>query len=1073
MGASLYPHARLGASPLIFQPISCDLPPAPQPSEAHKAAFLHVAAPTPMLPCFRDPSTAEDNMDDPPGTIPQQRQAPHPRRPPAHQSVSLRHSPPANGVPPKAPTFYNPQATTVSSPNVGASDKANPPSSVSPQVKSNKNSSGESSDAGKWFENTNNAVQSNNNLDNDPPFFLRNSSSSETPPDGHAYDHLYQQTTASMPYRPGMANVSSESVEDFRSVIDDLTVANKRLKQKLRKYEKLHDSHLQDEKLFEVRFHGLPDHKKRELEETLRKFAADMDSKSEQGYPAISSHPAMFENQKTASSHASRFAESGYASMSGHNSNSTRSNQPSNHASNADWDQRRLTKMNYNQQQQTIQSYLHDIPRGLLPKGHHAPMSDKSKKKLVVRRLEQIFAGKRSAPGNHPQPMQQEEVAQSAATADRRAKEAAGQRSKTEGHREARIMPVRADEENVSGHQEALPKIRPNLQISEQYFAGAASPDQRPTRPLDLDIYRAQVPSDNMNYIRHLGFTPPNMMSEGSPEDDHGWIYLNLLINMAQLHTLNVTPDFVKDAVTEYSSLFELSHDGRKIRWRGHPDVTLSSTGSSSEYQGNSPSEGFGNSKSPHTSAKTGGSASSGPSMNPERVAQRLARKQKEKERNQFSYTPLFFHKDDSDDEEDSYGLDTNSSSNSPYQVQQAGDSSGLGSSAMQSSSSKRRRNDGPIIFYSKAKFCTDLTGDSRGIASHTSDSYQNITSHPIGAPTTYAGRLTQSSNIMERRGPLETTMMDIDSKDGNQTASSSEELSFSPDALNDDNGTESPEAVDFEASGLGGVHPEDNFSIRVRRSQQQTVPASAIAARRRSLLYPKKILDVLNNDATREDNSTSKQQQNVIKEEILSASRKTLPNSALPPASFLPFDSTSSGDVDSDLESDVSSSLSSTSSSENIPATALHLLNISPAHRDFSNASRDSFSEEDDEDDSDDGSIDLLATARRMDPHTVIASEREYDASLADRLAEEIPAGSSAATAGGGSGFNTPANALETLINHGESTGRRSRQKRQSTTSGSLSSQARAKLKRNRTRESIATALQETSKRARTQKRE
>lgn len=1017
-------------------------------------------------------------MGDTPGTVPPERQTHHPRRPPAHQSVSLRHSPPTTGAPPKAPTFYHPQGTAVSSPNVGASDKANPPSSISPQIQSNKNSSGESSDAGKWFENTNNAVHSNNNLDNDPPFFLRNSSSSETPPDGHAYDHLYQQGTSSMPYRPGAGNMNSESVEDFRSVIDDLTVANKKLKQKLRKYEKLHDSHLQDEKLFEVRFHGLPDHKKHELEETLRKFAADMDTKSEQGYPATASHPANFDPQKTASSHASRFAESGYASMSGRNSNSIRSNQPSNTTSNADWDQnRRSTKMNYNQQQQTIQSYLHDIPRGLLPKSHHVPMSDKSKKKMVVRRLEQIFAGKRSAPGNHPQPMQQEEVAQSAATADRRAKEAAGQRSKLEGHREARIMPVRADDEDISGHREALQKLRPGLQINEQDFGGSGSPDQRPTRPLDLDIYRAQVPSDNMDYIRHLGFTPPNMMTEGSPEDGHGWIYLNLLINMAQLHTLNVTPDYVKEAVTEYSCMFELSHDGRKIRWRGGPDVTLSSTGSSSEYLGNeSPPDGFGNSKSPHKGAKTVGSSSSDPSMNPERVAQRLARKQKEKEQTQFSYTPLFFHKDDSDDEEDSYGLGVGSSSNSPYQPQQAGDSSGLGSSAIQSSSSKRRRNEGPMIFYSKAKFCTDLTGDSRGIASHTSDSYHNITSHPIGVPTSYLGQHMNSSSVTERRRPYETaSMMDMDPKDVSPDASSSGDLSFSPDSLKDDNGTESPDAMDFEASGLGGVHPEDNFSIRVRRSQQ-TTPAGAITARRRSQMYPKKILEALDEGSSREEEvSSPKQQQHVIREKILSASRKTMPNSELPPASFLPFDSTSSGDVDSDLESNVSSSLSTTSSSDDAgPVTALHLLNVSPVHREYSDASGDASSEEDDDDsESDDGSIDLLATARRMDPRSIIASEREYDAALAERLVDDIPAGSSAATAGGGSGFNTPAHALAAFAEQSEPTDRRSRQKRQSTTSGSLSSQARAKLKRNRTRESISTTLQENSKRAKNQKRE
>lgn len=881
-----------------------------------------------------------------------------------------------------------------------------------------------------------------------------------------------------MPYRPGMGHMNSESVEDFRSVIDDLTVANKKLKQKLKKYEKLHDTHLQDEKLFEVRFHGLPDHKKRELEETLRKFAADLDSKSDQGYPAISSHPPPFDAQKTASSHASRFAESGYASMSGHNSNSARSNQPSNTTSGNEQDRRRMTKSQYSQQQQSIQSYLHDIPHGLLPKSQ-TPMTDKSKKKLVVRRLEQIFAGKRSAPGNHPQPMQQEEVAQSAATADRRSREEAGQRPKTEGNREARIMPVRADDEDIvePSAQEVLQKLRPALHVNEQDFAGSGSPDQRPTRPLDLDLYRAQVPSDNMDYIRHLGFTPPNMISGDSPEDGHGWIYLNLLINMAQLHTLNVTPEFVKQAVTEFSSMFELSHDGRKIRWRGGPDATLSSTGSSSEYQGNdSPPDIYGNGKSPYKYVKTAGSGSTDRSLNPERAAARLARKQKEKERNQFSYTPLFFHKEDSDEEEDSYGLDAESSSNSPFQHQQTGDSSGFGSSNMQSSSSRRRRIDGPIIFYSKAKFCTDLTGDSRGIASHGPDSYQNITSHPIGVPTHRPGGIVkQSSDITEPRGPLETTsVMDVDSRGDNQTASSSDDMNFSPDALDADDGTESPDPVEFEASGLGGVQPEDNFSIRVRRSQQQTAPADAPSARRNSRLYPKRILEALEEREAPEAEVTSpKQQQHVIEEKILSASRKSLPNSSLPPASFLPFDSTSSGDVDSDLESNVSSNLSSTSSSEEAgPMTALNLINISPMPKEPSSGSEGSSSDMDDEDsDSDDGSIDLLATARRMDPRTILASEREYDAAVAERLAEIIPAGSSAATAGGGSGFNSPESAVAGLNEGEQSGGRRSRVKRQSTTSGSLSS--RAKLKRSRTRESIATALHENSKRHKSEKSE
>jgi hypothetical protein len=196
-------------------------------------------------------------------------------------------------------------------------------------------------------------------------------------------------------------------------VIDDLTIANKRLRHKLKKYERVHDDHLAAEKLFEVRFHGLPDHKKKELEDTLRQFAAGLDESATE-YPSIASCAPPLEKQKTVSS-TSRFAESGYASMSASGQNSSA---PSNQASNLPDDSRKNSRSAYNHQQQSIQSFLHDIPAGLRPNSN-VPMSETTKKKLIVRRLEQIFAGKKSVPGIHPQPMQQEEVAQSAATADR------------------------------------------------------------------------------------------------------------------------------------------------------------------------------------------------------------------------------------------------------------------------------------------------------------------------------------------------------------------------------------------------------------------------------------------------------------------------------------------------------------------------------------------------------------------------------------------------------------------------------------------------------------------------------
>lgn len=843
------------------------------------------------------------------------------------------------------------------------------------------------------------------------------------------------------------------STEDFRSVIDDLTIANKKLKQRLKKYERVHDAHLQEDKLFEVRFHGLPDHKKKELEETLRKFAAGLDDGGVTDYPPISSYAPALEQQKTQSS-TSRFAESGYASLSASGQNSSAvSNQASNQAD----DSRKMSRSAYNRQQQSIQSYLHDIPVGLLPKSN-VPMTDKSKKKLVVRRLEQVFAGKRSAPGNHSQPMQQEEVAQSAATADREENEATGRHSKPEGLRVARIMPGSRNEEETSETNEALQGFRSHLQIGEQDFAGSGSPDQRPTRPLDLDPFRAQVPGENMDYIRHLGFTPPDMVTGDAPEEGHGWLYLNLLINMAQLHTLNVTPEFVKDALTDYSGHLELSRDGRKVRWKGGLDVTKNSSDSSSEQlSGNSPLENG----SPSKRLKTEDSRGSDELQpDPEQMARKMARAKREREMNKFAYTPMFFRKQESEDDEDDYGIDVESSGASFQRNQHAGNSSGFGSSAVHSgSSSKRRRDDGPMIFYTKAKFCTDLSGDRLG-ASLMPGAYKAVTSHPLGVTSQLSTASPCPSGLTEPRGPLDATPMDTESSNGSHSSAGEPFFGFSPTALrNDSSGSASPaDVMEFEASGLGGVQPDDNFSIHVRRSQTQTLP-SGPASRRRSSALPNKIAHAFTEVSSSENDMTSPTSPpHVIKEEILSASRKSLPASTLPPASFLPFDSTSSGDVDSDLESEAESEADT--ESDDGPATALQLLNVSPGH---SHHDSDSDSEASQySEDTDDGSVDFLATARQLDPKAIRVQEREYDAALADRLAEEIVAGSSAATAGGGSGFNTPA--LPATPSQRGSASKRagSASKRASTTSGSMSS--RAKLKRSRTSDSAGVKKQSKS---------
>jgi hypothetical protein len=834
-----------------------------------------------------------------------------------------------------------------------------------------------------------------------------------------------QQTT--VPNRPGMArrDTDNSSTQEFRSVIDDLTIANKKLKQKLRKYEKIYDAHLQDEKLFEVRFHGLPDHKKKELEEQLRKFAADLDGSPDAGFTPGAYAPP----QKSTHSQIPRVAESGYASMSASGQNSTSA------APGQENERSIMSTTQYNQQQQSIHSYLHDIPAGLLPK-RSAPMTEKSKKKLVVRRLEQIFAGKSSVPGSHPQPMQQEEVAQSAAMADRQAKEATGQRSRLEGLREARIMPLQSEEDENTMFTPVgiLPRHTSHV-VSDHELAGYGSPDQRPTRPLDLDPYRAQVPTENIQYIRHLGFTPPDIITGETPEEGHGWLYLNLLINMAQLHTINVTPDFVKDAVSEFSSKFELSKDGRKIRWRGDQDVDMGSSNNSPSQFGNSPYEVV--PTSPIKRPKMGDHLVSSESIHQlDQQTRRIARALKKEEQGKFAYTPLFFHKDDSDDEDDYYDLNRSSSNNSPFPVLSRGDSSAFVGLGMQSSfEQKTRRDDGPIIFYNKAKFCTDLSGDRRGFSASDPTHYKDYPSQPLGTTIKHASSTQRISDISEPRGPLANSPTGAEMKENERTSSSESELGFSPEALRNDTSSEEREIMDFEASGLGGVHPDDNFSIKVRRSQTQTAPSwSARAERHKANHYPKGILDALREQPLLEGEQP-RNQPNVIRTELVSAYQKFLPSSTLPPPSYMPFGSLSSCPDDSDDDSDVSSGPSSTESDNEEqpgPATQLQLLNIAAPTRVgptytvnagnehtspsalFKSSSEeedhdDSDDDDSDDDDSDDESVDFLATARKLDPKSVLASEREYDAVVAERFAEEIPAGSSAATAGGGSGFVTP----------------------------------------------------------------
>lgn len=960
--------------------------------------------------------------------------------------------------------------------------------------------------AERWFNETNNNAsgtkdvqymnsESNSHLAifrhltysllDDPPFYLieetrsGGDSACAVHSDGSSFNpsNLGQPTAPTRSLLAQMETSESNS-EDFRGVIDDLTIQNKRLRKKLKQYERLHCSHLQEEKLFEVRIHGLGLHRKRELEEMLRNFASSVEESSETSLlnlgsfnasaPALANHKPS--SSSTSYSKGSKPIDSAYASMSGQTGVSQMQLQEC---------PQQDRQAQSHSRQQNVKSYLHDIPETIVPK-HSLALSEKAKSRLVVRRLEQIFTGRRAA-GRHNQSHQQQEVSQSAAQADRIRVELRSRRFQPtqQGVREARILPNTAElkvdslsEANLATQQsqqtiesrgriplkEGLREARilvagagsqidssseTNLtgQLSRQSTDGedsrsramrasrAVTPEQRPTRPLDLDIHRAQVPSENIQYIRHLGLASPTATLQCNPDSDNGWVFLNLLTSMAQLHMLNVTPEFVRHAVAEVSSKFELSTDGTKVRWQGGTDGTkMSSDSDDSDYTGNRRSTETSTSvskriSSPDVSSRAGLEdfqkpdsalpiSSIGLPAFPEVGAKRRPiYLERPNDVDKFQYKPLFFHGAPSEDDDDSAHATDPVSSFDPVGTATGLNSGSHGIRESEVKLRKQNRENGPIIFYNKARFCTDLSGDSSG-AMHDEAAYCRYTQEPIGCPQyTGAEKPKESkSYYISKRDGIKSTDIEIDST---ITMSSGLELEDLKSSISDLSIT-SP--FPMEVSGLGGIQPEDNFMIKVqvrhegkeRRGSWTQLPFTIPRGQTRHLLQGIS-QESTNNFREAKNIARNQSLRSAIESEIISIIKTDMAPSLLPPPSYvcLPFSSSDSDDGDDeDEDEDLNVNLysgrhraSAKSSAEDFVdprAANLFLGSSSDESKESSYVSTLSGSD-------DDSSIDFLADARVLDPDTIAAQEKEFEI---NSIQPPAPAGSFAATIGGPTSF-------------------------------------------------------------------
>ena len=739
-----------------------------------------------------------------------------------------------------------------------------------------------------------------------------------------------------------------QASDDFRSVIDDLTVQNKKLKTKLRKYARLHSAHLQKEKLFEIKVHeGLPAHKKRELEETLRSFAASIDNASSTAPPSggiklsAAKRPSALLNASSSSTSDSKMVDSAYASASMSGNHLPRSYSGQNQSSTARDNQ--------------IHLYLDDIPETLYP-SKNPMLSDRAKSKLVVRRLEQIFTGRGAATHSHTHSQQQQDVSTAAAEHERSKLTAGGLRVWQEGTREAHILPESSDiredpmEESSGSHELHDNSDGKGPNVSDQ--VPPDSPEQRPTRPLDLDIHRAQVPSENMEYIRHLGAPGPEMEERLLADGEAGWVYLNLLTSMAQVHTVNVTPEFIRKAIHLYSQKIELSKDGTMIRWLGGTRGSrLSSAGDEADGQWKSSESSVSVSKMGSTEDFSSKDGLSGGQSSPRRSGlQPRSRKpalpkESSADSERFQYRPLFQHKTSSAEDDDSeFGSDSPASTNS-MEYDTGINSSSNAISGPPPRVKARKHDNGPIIFYHGAKFCTDLGGDPNLSSSNVA--YNRFVEHPVGSIVPVSG----DEGDDQSGGPKKTV--------ATGTASSPRSMARSAldlgDLANSISDCTSQSAginpVDMEASGLGGILPSDNFVVKVQtRHHSITTTSRAQQDRGRKQPHQRLLhrLPIANLSAFRTNpqpapfiprTSGSSPSSPPVKAEIISAVRSTLPPSCLPPPSYGLHLASTSESSESEPESEgPQSSLSSASAraARFNPRHMPHHINPSAAYHGF-----------------------------------------------------------------------------------------------------------------------------------------
>ncbi|KAI4141477.1 MAG: hypothetical protein L6R39_005315, partial [Caloplaca ligustica] len=343
-----------------------------------------------------------------------------------------------------------------------------------------------------------------------------------------------------------------------------------------------------------------------------------------------------------------------------------------------------------------------------------------------------------------------------------------------------------------------------------------ADPRQLRGRLEGPESSNARPSPNSLRYLRHIGVVQPNAGSSLHLQDE--WIYLNLVINIAQLHTLNVTPEFVRQAIRSISGRLVLSEDEQKVRWRAHVDPTAVSpdkpdykpaTGgapqvaSSRSTSSDQPQLEAGDARTSQTQALQQDWISGFEGVQTSKRAETLTALAPGKTpTSRPHYKPLFAHPKGPSKRSHHRSHDgSTDSSNAP---------SDIGEEGLDPTS-------GPLVFFDRSPFFLDLSADAMDVDRVTAASYASTTAEPLGG--------TKSSHGAH---PVDEMKQVFASASASRGSSRNDKDSLScpnqplPLFIHDaspnapDNASNQRRHIQLEASGIGSIQLDDNFAIDV-----------------------------------------------------------------------------------------------------------------------------------------------------------------------------------------------------------------------------------------------------------------